>query len=422
MAISCTYEYDADIPSDTSIIVIDGQILAGGTSSVSVSKATRLDGADESAPLYATGILRGEDGSEIQGTTQANGWFEGTSPFSSYYPGDFKGGYSTGVSISFPSEYLQKGQKYKLFIDAGENGSFESDWLTINKAPVLDKLGYIEHEGVMSGSYYSGRYVDFTVSAHSDSSPYFMVSFEEAWEYTALENSSLEYNPETNQIVEAYSWPLEHPYYRCWRSSGMLTLAISAAGHTEKTINDAIVTSISAYNEKISVLYRLTVNVGCATKEYQEFWDNLQQISYADGDLFTPIPSNMEGNIHRTSGSGVVLGFVSASEVASDHMYYTGNGFHRTSPERNTLRREFTYFTPNYDHPDDYFQYYHPDASEWHRAYMNGNVPWRNAIDANGEEIPGLYLWANKNCLDCRFFGGDITFPSDWPDRNDPNL
>ncbi|GEM_PF-1988528 len=422
MAVSCTYEFKADIPSDTDIVIIDGQILAGSSSSISIALASRLDGKEntESGGITASGYIESEDGSRIQGVPD--------NPYSSW--DDFSSSHSSSLytpsntaKLNFDTSEISQDKKYRLHIDAGDRGSFDSDWITVYPAPVIDSVSCFKYDGSIAYGQYSGRYVDFRVTAHSDYSPYFSITYDEAWEYTALQNCYLTYNHDTDQIVEEH-W-FENPYYRCWKKGSTRTMAVSAASHSENKIVNAYLLSIDHTDDRVSVLYRLTVNVGSASKEYQEYWTNLEEISYVDGDLFTPIPSNMEGNIHRTTGTGPVLGYVGASKVATKVYWFRERSFYRMSDVRNNLLKQFTYFNPNYDdpnYPGDEAIYYCPPATDWYFAYSMGNIPLRKAINAKGEIIYGTYVWARRECTDCQYFGGTIDFPSDWPDRDDPNL
>lgn len=408
LAVSCTYEYEADIPTDNNIVVIDGRIVTGITSTITISKATKLDGSAQYGSISAKARLECEDGTIIEGYSEG-GYSGYPSGYDDYYPGIV-----SNPTISFDTKNLDPTKKYKVFIDAGDEGTFESDWLEVYKAPVIDALTY----NVVDGE--DGKALDFRVSAHADS-PYFAVSYVEAWEHTSLTTTMLEYFPETNTVDEA-SWKgREHPYYRCWQESDKPITVISSAAHTENKIENAYLTKLGQYNLKVSVLYRMIVNVSSTSKEYYDYWDNLRKVSYVDGDLFTPIPSNMEGNVHRKTGNGTVIGFLGASEAAVDTIYYKNRGFYRWPREYATRLDELMYYHMDMENPSDLNQYYCPLQMDWAFAYSMGNVPIR---EASGEEgfIPNMYVWGRKECVDCRYLGGDIKFPEDWPDRNDPNL
>ncbi|MDY6278090.1 MAG: DUF4249 family protein [Bacteroidales bacterium] len=410
-AVSCTYEYDADIPSDTSFFVIDGTINTGAKSRITLSKAMRLDGTTDYTGIQATGRLECEDGTVINNSYTGTG-YPYNPPFDNYYPPV----YNLSPVLEFDTVNIDPAKKYKLYIDAGEDGTFESDWLTLYDSPVIDDLHYTEETGA-DGI----KYLDFRVSAHSDYSPYFVVSYTEAWEHTSLTSTLLEYFPQTNTVDEA-SWSgREHPYYRCWQESDTPIVVISSAAHTENRITDAYINKLDMYNLKISVLYRIIVNVTSSSKDYYEYWDNLRKVSYVDGDLFTPIPSNMEGNIHRTSGKGNVIGYIGAGAAAVDTLYYKNKGFYRFPQSLSQKLHDLMYFKRDDEYPDDLHQYYCPSPGEWRQAYALGNVPIREAMGKEGF-IPNTFVWGRKECVDCRLLGGNYYFPDDWPDRNDKNL
>ena len=373
LAVSCTYEYEADIPTDDNIVVIDGRIVTGITSSLTISKATKLDGKTSYGEISAKARIECEDGSVIEGYASsfviegyATSLYNDLPGYSSYFTRDYS------PTISFDTRNLDPSKKYRVYIDAGEDGIFESDWMSVYKAPVIDDLSYRVVDNVGVGE----KALDFRVSAHSDS-PYFAVSYLEAWEHTSLTTTLLEYFPETNTVGEG-SWKgLEHPQYRCWQESDTPITVISSAAHAENKIVDAYLARLSQYNIKISVLYRMIVTVASTSKEYYDYWDNLRKVSYVDGDLFTPIPSNMEGNIHRKSGKGTVIGYLGASEAAIDTLYYRNRGFYRWPREYSSRLDELMYYHRNYEEPGDLNEYYCPSRKDWPRAYETGNVPIR---------------------------------------------
>ena len=390
-AASCTYEYEADIPSDTSVVIIDGRIVAGSLSTISITQAIPLRDNTQHI-VYASrvsGRLECDDGSFLTS----------------------EGGYA---GIEFDTRAIDASRKYKVSLDS-DLGSFESDWISVYEAPVIDKLTCTE-----SGPQGS-RYLDFRVSAHSASSPYFALTYTEAWEHTSLTTTMLEYFPQTNTVEDASWIGHEHPYYRCWQESEKPITVISSAAHAESRITDAYLTMLSENDLRISVLYRIIVNVSSTGKDYYEYWDNLRTVSYVDGDLFTPIPSNMEGNIHRTSGTGTVIGFLGAGKAAIDTLYYKNRGFYRTPQSLNTMLNQLMHYQRDYENPGDLNEYYCPASDEWPDAYNKGDVPIREAMTEQGS-IPGVYVWGNKACVDCRTLGGGLSFPEDWPDRNDRNL
>ena len=405
MAISCTYEYEADIPTDTNIIVIDGRIVAGFTSNLTITKATKLDGSSDYASVSAKARIECEDGTVIEG--QSSGSYVIIPDYSSYFNPTYS------PYISFDTRNIDPTKKYRVFVDAGEEGTFESDWLEVYKAPVIDDLSYSE---IIVGD---GKALDFRISAHADT-PYFAVSYMEAWEHTSLTSTIYEYLPETNEVVETWKFS-EHPYYRCWQESDKPITVISSAAHTENKIENAYLTQISQYNIKLSVLYRIIATVTSTSKEYYNYWDNLRTVSYVDGDLFTPIPSNMEGNIHRKTGKGTVIGYLGASEAAVDTLYFRNRGFYRWPRELTARLDDLMYYHKDYDNPGDLNEYYCPFSPEWPVAYNRGNGPIREAQGQEGA-IEGVYVWGKKECVDCRYLGGDLVFPNDWPDRSDQNL
>lgn len=394
---ACTYDYEADLPGDTTITVIEGTLSPGAESWISVSRAATFSSDYSSLVTGVTGYLECEDGSRIEGTSDTPDIM-----FDFIAPSNY---------ILLDTRNLRTDKKYRLHLSVEGKEEFESDWLGVHSAPVIDRLSYTTTDNG----------IEFHLSAHSDDSPHFTVNVEEAWEYTSLATTRFEYiplssgSPDGGKVVYR-DWN-EHPTYRCWRRGSSRTITISAATHGESRFEDAFLYSIDRSDMRISVLYRLIVGVGTISSDAREYWDNLERISHISGDLFTPIPSNMEGNIHRTRGSGQVIGFIEVSSFASDTLFYKNDGLYRQSPTYTEMLNEWMHYHYNQDFPnDDSYNYYVPEKSLWDYAWNIGNVPIREA-QSNGNPIEDMYIWGRKECVDCRVFGGSTGFPADWPDR-----
>ena len=131
----------------------------------------------------------------------------------------------------------------------------------------------------------------------------------------------------------------------------------------------------------------------------------MDKISKPNGDLFTPIPSSMRGNLHKVGDPAAqVLGFISAS-TATYTSYFIDNdetGFYAAPYEQQKKVQELR--TQTGMNPDD-----------WTRAYRTGYWPFLPNSDINGNIIG--YTWIAQECVDCRMQGGSINRPSDWPKK-----
>ena len=153
---SCIYPFHPDVKGSDSRLVIEGSIVAGSTSVFKFSAVHPIGTPQtNSTTLSFTGYIEGEDGTRIR-------------------PSDAQ----DGASLHFDTADLPEGQRYRIhFEDTRSQRIYESDWVEVCSAPVIDDLSYIldKNRGEL----------DVALSMHCQGQHYFRWSYTETWEYTA---------------------------------------------------------------------------------------------------------------------------------------------------------------------------------------------------------------------------------------------
>lgn len=401
LAASCTYPFQAEIEEMGDVLVVEGNIVIGARTNIVLSKMVPLNTSGAANPLYPEDPttyqkaslqnfsvwIEGEDGVRVDGT--------GENPF------------------YFDTVDLSPDQRYRLCLSDGASGaSYESDWVDVLGAPVIDEI-----------SWHIGGGLSITASMHSNESPYFSISYDERWEYHAWTYSDWVYGtgeeeeddegedaeptgirPAAEVATPTITYSSEHRFFRCWDHSDFSrSRTMSAEAYEGNQLVDYPIISFNRYDPRISVLYNLQLRACLISPESYRYWQNLDKISKPNGDLFTPIPSSMRGNIHKVGDdSAQVLGFISAS-TATTTSYFIDNEethFYVAPPEQqqNVLKMR----TQSGMNPDD-----------WVRLYNNGYRPFGVISNDKGDIIG--YIWIAQECVDCRLQGGSIRRPSDWP-------
>ena len=390
---ACTYPFQAELDEMEDVLVVEGNIVIGSRSTIALSKMVPLAdlGASDAAypedPTYyeKTALrsysvrIEGEDGSRVEA--------EGDNPY------------------TLDTRDLPSGQRYKLHLeDPSGSNAYETDWLDVLGVPEVDQISHT----------FNGDILTIRASMHSDQSPYFSISYDEVWEYHAWADTRYFYgkqpredaldttDPETMETVITYG---DNPYYRCWSHSDFArSKTLSAEAYKGNRLEDYPVISFFRNDARISVLYNLQLKASLISPEAYRYWQNLDKISTPSGDLFTPIPSSMRGNIHKVGDPSVlVLGYIGAS-TATAVSYFVDNSetqFYKAPAwqQQRVLHER---------------QESGMNTEDWDRMYRTGYRPFQPVTDMYSGQLIG-YMWINQDCVDCRRQGGATVKPEGWP-------
>ena len=177
---------------------------------------------------------------------------------------------------------------------------------------------------------------------------------------------------------------------------------------TEKQSDDRFVDlefrPIDRSDRRISYLYRIVVNLEPLTKNAYQYWENVKANSDYNGNLFSPNPSELIGNIRCIDDPDVmVLGFINVARRATKEMVvdYSEHSFYKS--------------------PDVYEEQVEVSRSSWDSYYKDGFLPITYG------EIPGdlsTTYWAPARCVDCLRMGksggknATRTRPEGWPPKH----
>ena len=384
LAAGCTYPFQADIEQMDDVLVVEGNIVIGDRTVIALSKMVPLGTYEKDGTSYP-------DPTTYQKASIANfsAWIEGEDGVRVDATGN--------DPLYFDTRELRPDQRYRLCLaDGSGSDTYESDWVEVLGAPVIDNISYNNR----------GYALQVTASMHSDESPYFSISYDERWEYHAWTWTDWVYEKNDYSAEPTISYSNENRFFRCWDHSDYArSRTMSAEAYEGNQLVDYPIVSFNRYDPRISVLYNLQLRACLISPESYQYWQNMDKISKPNGDLFTPIPSSMRGNLHKVGDpTAQVLGFISAS-TATYTSYFIDNdetGFYAAPYEQQKKVQELR--TQTGMNPDD-----------WTRAYRTGYWPFLPNSDINGNIIG--YTWIAQECVDCRMQGGSINRPSDWPKK-----
>ena len=389
-AISCIYPFTPELlQSNEYPLVVEGDIHLGSETVLILSHVIPMNRKDyEPEHIYAQGYIEGEDGTRIEGVAPLNA---GTYLSSSYY-GAFQ------QVICFDTSETTKSQRYRLHFDTlTPSGtllnSFESDWLDPCPAPTIDRLSYSKQDD------YDELWIGLSMHCHG--AHHFRWSFSEVWEYSSDVASYLKYIPETRS-VEHYDTG-ESTLYYCWKSlqSGQINI-FSTANQKEDRFEELAFHTIPLTDQRLQIMYHITVRLEAMSENAYNYWYNIQQNTEGQGDIFSPMPSEMASNVHCvTDPSLQVLGYLNAAFQAESDLYYDNR-------QNHYYRFTHSVFT----HDEQKVSASRRDSLEY--WYTRGYLPTDELYEGFAFE-PTHYMWDKAECVDCRKQGGTKVKPAGWP-------
>lgn len=368
----CITEYTATgINEVENILVVEG-LITEGESTITLSKSTRLTNIPPGAVVYvndARVYVECDDGTQIQ-ADQINA-----------EPGTPDGKYMLRIdNLHFERKYRLKIQLEEKGINASnQKVEYCSEYMYPNKTPEIDSVFFSK------AGYRQPVIIHVATRSKDENLLYFRWSFTEEWEI--------------HSTLSSFD-PYIYPYY-CWGKTKSQDLLIGSAQQTDAGRLTDRITEVLPASSKLRILYRIRVTQYALSKRAYEYFSNIKKNVQQTGDLFTPIPSELRGNITCTTyPERPVIGYVEISTSTRNQLYL--------------------------DWSDDVYEYSTPLFS------CSGGIPeYRiDALVADGyftreELVPYLWgydeqgvfglLYIRDRCIDCRLFG-TTDRPDDWPE------
>lgn len=370
-AASCVYKFEPEGIVSQSRVVIEGDIIVGGTTHVHVSCSEPIIYDPEFYGVDPRGEawVEGEDGSIFNDKTQT-----------AYGKSQF----------TIDTQKARPGVRYRLhFKETGTSKEYVSEWQDVVPAPEITGMSFD----------YDSEKVFIRVSADGKDTKYFRWDYVEDWEVHAEYAPMFKFNTETWQCEQL----LEPDYstYWCWnhyesREFGL----VSTESQSENRLEGQIIESYARKSSRFQYLYRMDLTLTGMNSDAYAYLRNMKEISNISGSLFAPSPDDMRGNIIcEQDPSEFVVGFISAVQPAKKRFYITSdeNAFYRAPAPTILVEPVLENDTTIYDY------------------YMAGHRP----VFEEMVEMAAVVKWGPRSCVDCTVMGGNKNKPADWP--NDHN-
>jgi hypothetical protein len=274
---------------------------------------------------------------------------------------------------------LSSNAQYRLQI-LSDGEEYRSDFLTPLLTPGFE-LGWKKESFMI--------HIDVSTRGDSDVPGYYVWSYRENWEITA------------EMHVDSFLWqgvmytsPDDNFY--CWRKDSSRALILHTSENlTANIVKGKTLTTMTCGDQRLTVLYYIAVQQNLLRKESWLYFSNLQKNAEQTATIFTPIPSEIKGNITCiTHPEKPVIGFVEVSTTVRQGMFVS-----REEAYDETLATPWDCYPPPLS----------PGSipSPW--VYAEAYFPPRPPIEW---PVTGKI---NMQCLDCTQKQGSKEKPAFWP-------
>ena len=372
---SCVYPFEPEGVVSQPRLVFEGDIVLGEVFSITVRSTHPINPDDTEGFIgVQTGRARVE------------------SSKGAIYPGINWSSGGDGLRFSFDLTGADPDAEYRLHFheEGGDGKDYYSRWQEVMAAPEVTDLEFD----------YDDEKVHIRVDAGSSTSSYFKWDYTEDWQFHA------EYIPHNwfnvpSRSVMPYEGGYDDSLYWCWNHASSVESGLASTGSLkENRLDGHLVVSFDRSNIRFQWRYRMDITMRNLGKEAYDYLRNMNEISDISGDLFSPNPNDMRGNMVCVQDSSeFVIGYISAVQLARKRMYIASdeNTFYK-APSSTEL------FLPEVSQSRGLLDYFNADF----RPVMDIPVDMGTAVG-----------WGPLRCIDCRASGGTKLRPSDWPEDPD---
>ena len=285
---------------------------------------------------------------------------------------------------------LNPQEQYRVKINTINGEQYLSDLVPIKTTPPIDSISWIENDTMG---------IQFYITTHDplNNTWYYRWTYDQTWEHRSVYASLLVW--ENGQLEERDMNVHDgQQLYRCWTTLGSTDIQIATSAKLGKDIiyeNPLLV--VPEGSTDMDYEYSLLVKQYAITQDAYNYWQLLKLNTEQLGTIFSPLPSQVTGNIHCINNpSEPVLGYISASSVQESRILI------------NRYQLAYWEVVP---FPEICGEMRLPDDST---VAFYGN-PINQRLYVPISTVMGATLYTPQYCGSCLYQGGSNTIPSYWP-------
>ena len=384
---SCIYPFEPETPPVDRCLVFEGNLVIGESSTMSVRLLQPLSGSIVTAT--DTWNINGEarvectDGTVINGVPRLRG--------------------SNEVAFIFNLTNASAKEAYRVwFTDDETKKVYRSNWMKVEKAPLIERIDFVPDDKNVK--------VRLTLTGPTDDTRYFCWTYTEDWEihsdFLPLYLYRYGVDPYNIRGLAYEEIQGEYDKYYCWnRASSKELFVADTRDLNSRTLPARQIAEFGRTTPRCQELYCISVTAYGISADRYAYIHHMNEVSNIQGDLFSPNPSAMRGNLRcEQDSTELVLGYVGVCQTTMTRAFFEGTRYY-------TGRVDYSVrFFPNLSEPLE------AESNEkgYDYFYMLGNRPLYLVADENGDE---KMQWAPRRCVDCTVHGTKNK-PSYWPNSH----
>jgi hypothetical protein len=345
--------------SQQAVLVVEGFLNSGGTTTIKLSKSFQL--AD-------TSRITMESGASVV-VESRNAQYPLSESIGGNYVADLN--------------FLDPSQEYRLHIKTSGK-EYVSDYVKVQSTPAIDSINWTRDD--------KGVTVHANTHDPANNSLYYRYDFVETWEDRAAYIARWIYESGTGILRQR--GPSEE-VYQCWQTvpSTTIDLATSIALQND-IIHQKNLVFIPDGDRKLSVRYSILVKQYVLSKGAFNFFQLMKKNTESLGTIFDPQPTQLTGNIRSVSNPAEpVIGFFYGSSEQQKRIFINASEVPGWGFQQNCT----SYTVP-------------PDSV---KSMMGGGLYPYDATEVPFVGITEVKL-SETRCFDCTVRGGSKTKPAFW--------
>ena len=384
---SCIYPFEPETPPVDRCLVFEGNLVIGESSTMSVRLLQPLSGSIVTAT--DTWNINGEarvectDGTVINGVPRLRG--------------------SNEVAFIFNLTNASAKEAYRVwFTDDETKKVYRSNWMKVEKAPLIERIDFVPDDKNVK--------VRLTLTGPTDDTRYFCWTYTEDWEihsdFLPLYLYRYGVDPYNIRGLAYEEIQGEYDKYYCWnRASSKELFVADTRDLNSRTLPARQIAEFGRTTPRCQELYCISVTAYGISADRYAYIHHMNEVSNIQGDLFSPNPSAMRGNLRcEQDSTELVLGYVGVCQTTMTRAFFEGTRYY-------TGRVDYSVrFFPNLSEPLE------AESNEkgYDYFYRLDNRPLYLVDDENGDE---KMQWAPRRCVDCTV-KGTKNKPSYWPNSH----
>lgn len=294
-------------------------------------------------------------------------------------------------SYRIPHPVLDRNTRYRLRIQVGED-EYLSEYVVPKQSPEITSVDWeVGPDGLQL----------FVSTADPDNeSRYYRWELEETWRFSAKYIS---------QVIlddgELRDRTIDERISICFLSDHSHDIVIgTTAGLEADVVHRHPIQLVPHWSEKLQYRYSILVKQRAISEEAFVYWGIIRESSEDIGDIFSPLPSEIRGNIRHTGDTRrKVVGMVEASGVTEKRIYVDAHRLPGSWVTQNDFYNNCELLDNTADNARDFLM-------------SNPNyIPVFGDPRNPASPYPTHYTYAPRRCVDCTL-RGTLDPPAFWED------